>query len=100
ADDAFGIDDEGGAQRNALGLVEDAERSAQLALDVGEPGEGDLAEILAALQPGEMDEVAVGREPEQLRVAIGELAVQLVEADDLGRADEGEILWPREQHQP
>src|SRR6266851_1816045 len=37
ADDALGIDDEGGAQRDALVLVEDAQRCAQLALDVGEP---------------------------------------------------------------
>src|SRR3954453_13130296 len=34
ADDALGIDDEGGAQADALALVEDAEPSRQLALEV------------------------------------------------------------------
>jgi hypothetical protein len=67
---------------------------------VGEPREDDLAEIVAALPPGEMDEIAIGRQAEKLRVAVGELAVQLVEADDLGRADEGEILGPGEEDQP
>src|SRR5207253_1279993 len=62
--------------------------------------EGDLAEILAALAPGGVDEVAVDRQAEQLRIAIGEVARNGVEADDLGRADEGEILRPGEDHQP
>src|SRR6266849_2955243 len=58
ADDALRVDDEGRAQRHPLALVEDAERSRQLALDVGEPRESDLAEIVTALPPREVDELA------------------------------------------
>src|SRR5579863_8997522 len=100
ADDALGIDDEGRPERYALVLVEDAERGRELALDVGEPREGDLAEILAALAPRDMDELAVDRQTEKLRVAVAEVAVEGVEADDLGRADEGEVLRPGENDQP
>ena len=47
-----------------------------------------------------MDELAVGRDAVDHRVAIGEVAVQLAEGDDLGRADEGEILRPEEYDLP
>src|SRR3546814_12556140 len=57
-------------------------------LDVGQPREADLAQVLAALPPRQVHELAVGRDADQLRVAVGELAVQGVEADDLGRAHE------------
>src|ERR1700761_7295299 len=74
ADDALGIDDEGGAERDAGLLVEDAELGRELALDVRQPGERALAQVLAALAPGEMHEVAVGRSAEQLGVTVGEVA--------------------------
>src|SRR5665213_833564 len=51
ADDALRIDDEGGAQRHARPLVEDAERRGQLALDVAEPRKPHLGEILAGAPP-------------------------------------------------
>src|SRR5690348_2895679 len=70
ANHALGIDDEGGAQRHAGLLVEDAERRAQLALDVREPRECHLAQIGAALSPRSMNEVAVDRQAEQLRIAV------------------------------
>src|SRR3546814_15499330 len=60
----------------------------------------DLAQVLAALPPRQVHELAVGRDADQLRVAVGELAVQGVEADDLGRAHEGEVLGPEEVHAP
>jgi len=40
------------------------------------------------------------RRCEELRVAVTEIAVELVEADDLGRANEGEILRPGEDDEP
>src|SRR3982074_1347919 len=40
ADDTLGIDDESGAQADAFGLVEDAERLGKLALEVGQHRDG------------------------------------------------------------
>src|SRR6185437_589780 len=100
ADHALRIDDEGGAQRNPFLLVENAEGAAELAPDVGKPREAHLAEIGATLPPGEVNELAVDRESEELRIAVAELARDLVEAHDLGRANEGEVLGPGEHHQP
>src|SRR5882724_8733104 len=57
ADDALRIDDEGDAQRHALGLVEHAERLRQLALDVGEHREGQGFEVGMVLPPSEVDEL-------------------------------------------
>src|SRR6185436_10664907 len=45
-------------------------------------------------------ELAVERQPEYLRVAVGEVAVALAELGDLGRTDEREVERPAEQHQP
>src|SRR4051812_44924992 len=52
------------------------------------------------LAPGEMDELAVGRDAVHHRVALVELLVELAEGRDLGRADEGEVLRPEEHHLP
>src|SRR3954470_132980 len=100
ADDALGIDDEGGAECHAFGLVEDAELGAQLALDVGQHRERQVTQVVVVDAPGVVDELAVGRSAENLGVAVGELAVQLAESGDLGRAHEGEVLRPEEHDQP
>src|SRR5690606_35671724 len=42
--------------------------------------------------PGELDELVVRRAGEHDRIALLEVADELVVADDLGRADEGEVL--------
>src|SRR5580658_7706464 len=47
-----------------------------------------------------MNELAVDREAQELGVAVAELAPEIVESDDLRRADEGEILGPGEEHEP
>ncbi len=85
---------------HALGLVEHAAAERQLALDVGQPGKFDLGEIVVMAPPGGMDIFGVDRCAEQLRVAVAQLALDVVEADDLGRAHEGEILGPEEYDQP
>src|SRR6266851_4613660 len=100
ADDALGIDDEGGAQAHAFGLVEDAERLGELALEVGQHREGQRLQVGVVLAPGQVHELGVGRGAVEHRVAIVELAVELAEGGDLGRTDEGEILRPEEHDLP
>ena len=50
--------------------------------------------------PLEVHELVVHRRTQHLGVAIGELVVQTTEGSDLGRAHEGEILRPEEDHTP
>jgi hypothetical protein len=52
------------------------------------------------LAPREVHELAVARQAEHLRVAVGEVGVALAELGDLGRAHEGEVERPREHHEP
>src|SRR5205809_4870410 len=88
------IDDEGGAQGDAFGAVADAELVDERALRVAEAPVAELAQVLVITAPAELGELVVGRAAEQDRVALLELLRELVEADDLGRADEGEVLRP------
>jgi hypothetical protein len=50
--------------------------------------------------PLEVDELAVHRYPEHLRVAILELVVEFPESGDFGGAYESEVLRPEEDHAP
>src|SRR5260221_14274283 len=50
--------------------------------------------------PGKERKLVVGRAAEHDRVAVSESAELLVELDDLGRANEGEILRVRVDDQP
>ena len=80
--------------------VEDAERFGELRAIVGDPREVGIGELLVRRAPGEVDVGGVGRGADQHRVAVGEILRELAIADDLGRADEGEILRPVEQDLP
>src|SRR6266853_444237 len=100
ADDALGIDDEGGAQANAFALVEDAQRLGQFALEVGQHRERQGLQVGMVLAPRQMHELGVGRNTVEHRVAVVEVAVELAESGDLGRTDEGEILRPEEHDLP
>src|SRR5262249_6092267 len=82
ADHALGIDDEGGAQRDALLLVEDAERARQPALDVGEHGERQVLQVRMVLPPGQVHGLAVGGGSVDHRVAIREDIVLLAAGRD------------------
>jgi hypothetical protein len=95
-----GIDDERGAQRDPLRLVQDAERGRQLALRIGQHGEGDVLQGRVRLTPGEVHVMRIRARAEHLRVARGELGVGPPELGDLGRADEREVHRPEEEHQP
>ncbi len=100
ADDAFGIDDEGSAQGNAGALFENAKFGRQFALNVRQPREGQRLQVGVMGAPSGMDEIAIGRRADQHGIAIREILFQAAVADDLGRADEGEILRPEEHDQP
>src|SRR5258705_1844075 len=100
ADDALRIHDEGGPQRDSLAPVQDAERGRELALGVGQHGEGQVLQIRVIAPPRQVDEVGVGAHPEHLRVALAEVLVPLAELGDLGGTDEGEVHGPGEEHQP
>ena len=44
--------------------------------------------------------LTVGAHAEHLRAAVAELAVELAEGRDLGRAHKSEVLRPEKQHLP
>jgi len=100
ADDAFRIDDEGGALGNAGFFIEHAEGGRKLAVDVGEHREGQVLEVGVIVAPGQVDELAVDRHAVNHGVAILEVAIQLPEAGDFRRADKGEVLRPEEDELP
>jgi hypothetical protein len=80
--------------------VEHAERRGQLALGVGQHRDRQVAQVVVVEAPVEVHELAVGGHAVEHRVAVLELAVQLAEGGDLGRADEGEVLRPEEDDLP
>src|SRR6266481_1010335 len=80
ADDAVGIDDEGGAQAHALALVEDAERPGKLALEIGQHGERQRLQVGMVLAPGQVHELGVGRDAVDYGIALVERLVELAES--------------------
>ncbi|MCY1171802.1 hypothetical protein D9M73_119250 [compost metagenome] len=83
-----------------LVLVENAELRSEHAAIVGQPREIGRRQIGIGLAPCQVDVRGIGRSADQHRVTIFEIALQARITDDLGRADEGEILRPVEQHLP
>src|SRR3546814_20674082 len=77
--------------------MKNAEPVSQLLRIVGDPGEIRVGEPLVRLAPGAVDMGGIGRSADQHRVAVREILVQLAITDDLGRADEGEVLRPVER---
>ena len=63
-------------------------------------GEGQGLQVGVVLPPGQVHELAVGRDAIDHGVAVVEIALELAEAGDLGRADEGEVLRPEEHDLP
>src|SRR5579871_5808367 len=75
ADGAARVDHERRAQRDAVRLVEDAERGRQLAPGVGEHRVGQVGEGGVAAPPRQVDPVGVAAYAEQLGAALGELGL-------------------------
>src|SRR5260370_25477545 len=87
-DDVVGIDDESGALCHALLGIQNTERGAEIAFDVGQHGKGKVPEVGMVRPPGVVDEFAVGAASQQLRVAVLKFAVELTECCDFGGAHE------------
>src|ERR1700733_1866978 len=100
ANHALRIDDVRRPLRDPGFRIKDAERLRELALDVGEHREGQIAQLLFVLAPGEVNELAVDAHAEQLRVARLEFQVELAERGNFRRTDEGEILRPEKYDLP
>ena len=73
-----------------------------LALLVGDDGEGDLAagHLVDVLDPALMATEGVGRQTNQLSTALGELGLELGEGAELGGADRGVVLRVGEEDNP
>src|ERR1700685_3866631 len=96
ADHALRIHDVGRALRHAGFRVENAERSAELTLDVREHRERQVAQLLLVLAPRQVHILIVGADTEQLRATVRKLAIELAEGRDLRRTYKSEVLWPEE----
>src|SRR5690625_5001031 len=100
ADDAVRVHDEGGPQADAFVHVKDAELGGELTLQVGEHRELQVPKVLIVALPGQVNELAVRGEAEDLGIAVGKLLVQRREGCNLGRANEGKVLRPSKEDQP
>ena len=98
ADDALGVDDDGGAEGDAGFRMQDAEVVRQLGR-VKEKRVVDAAEVAVVVAPREV-ELVVGRTAEHDGIAIREGLELLVELDNLGRAHESEVLRVRVEDEP
>jgi hypothetical protein len=99
-DDIVRIDDEGGAQGDAVFLVQDAQFASELAAGVGELPDRQLVQVRVVAAPGQLDEFVIGRAAEDDSVAILEILAQLGEGGDFGRTDESKVLRIEEDDLP
>ena len=95
------VDDEQTTQGNTLSLVENVVGRGDFLLQVGNEGIVDIAQatlIARGLDPGQVAELAVHGNAENLGVLAGEIGVAVAEGRDLSRTNEGEIQRIEEQH--
>lgn len=73
-----------------------------LALLVADDGEVQLAaaDLVNVLDPALMAVDGIGRETNELDIALGELGLELCESAELGGADRGVVLGVREEDDP
>jgi hypothetical protein len=103
AQDAFGVDDEEAAQRDALVLDEHAVVARDALRHVGRERvleALDAALVARRLEPGAVREGRVGRDADDFRADALEVLVAVAERGQLRRADEGEVERVEEQHEP
>ena len=99
-DHAIGIDDEQTAKRNAGFVVEDVVSRRDFLLQVSYEGVGDIAKsalIARGLNPGQVAELAVNGNAENLGVLAGKICVAVAERSDLRGSHEGEVEGVEEQ---
>ena len=100
-DDIVGIDDEGGAIGDALVAVDGCpSASASSFLLSAIHGKSAAASRSSDLRQAKWTKSVSVEAPIRIGVAVREIALQLAIADDLGRADEGEVLRPVEDDLP
>ena len=99
-DDVVGIDDERRAIGDMLFGIEDPELGRQFLAVVGDPGEIGLRQFIVGTAPRKVDMRRIGRSADQNRIAVSEVLLQFAIADDLGRADESEVLRPVKEDFP
>lgn len=101
---ALGVDDEEAAQRDALLLDQHAVVARDLEVLVGHQGQlqviAQTALLAGALTPGQVCEVAVGGDAQDGGVELLELGEGIVEGEDLGGANEGEVHGVEQEDDP
>lgn len=104
AQGALGVDDEEAAQRDALLLNQHAVVARDLEVLVRNQRQLQVlaqATLLAgALPPGQVCKVAVGRDTQDGGVELLELGEGVVEGEDLGGADKGEVHGVEQKDDP
>jgi hypothetical protein len=99
-DHAFGVDDEGAAQREAFLFDHHAEVAGDLAGRVADQRVLDLLDRVRRVVPRLVGEVRVGRDAVHLDAEVLELAVLVGQVLELGRAHEGEVGRVEDEHAP
>ncbi len=100
ADHIFRVHDEGGALADARLDVKNAQLLREIALVVGEHGEGQVLQVGMAVAPRVVHILRVHAGAQNLRIAVSELLVCFAECGDLRGTDESEILGPEEVNLP
>src|SRR6202035_792775 len=80
--------------------IEDSELRGQLTLDVSQHRERQVLQLVLLTTPGQVHELAVDADTENLRVTGLEFLIELAERGNLGRAHEREVLGPEEYDLP
>ena len=99
ANDAFGVDQEQSTERDAA-IEKDVIVARNLLVQIGDErkfGLADSALIAWRVGPGQVGEVAVDRNTQNLDVQFSEFSRSIRECDDFGRTDEREVEGPKEQ---
>src|ERR1700736_5617918 len=96
ADDALWVHDVSRALCHTGFGIENAELRCQFALDVGEHRKGQVLQLVLVTAPGQVHELAVDADAEDLGVAGLEFLLELAERGNLGRAYEREERRPEE----
>jgi hypothetical protein len=101
ANDAVLVDQEGAAEGDAGGFELDVVGAADLVLDVGDQRVLHLADATVVdrgVLPGEVGELRVDRDADDFDAALLELVQAVIEGDQFGRADEGEVKRVEKDH--
>jgi len=95
------VDDKKSPETQTLVLLEDPVGLADGHILVGQEGDMHVAEptlLARPLTPGKVRKVGVGRASNHFTANLAEFLSSVVEGDDLGGADKGEVQGVEEQH--